>query len=197
VEETVPAWAHEPVRLHPHDPAWAQTAELECARLLELLGPWLVEGLEHVGSTAVPGLAAKPTIDLAASVHDPAATTAQAGPLLAGDGWCLVPPELDARPWRRFLVRPDPPGHRRLAHLHLIEAGHPRWAEQLEFRDALRRDPDLARSYEQWNQDAAERHSDDREAYTHAKAEFIEAVLHRRRGKPPERKDLRSPAPHS
>ena len=58
---------------------------------------------------------------------------------LAADGWCYVPPELDGKPWRRFFVKPDASGQRRMAHLHVIQAGHPRWAEQIVFRDALRR----------------------------------------------------------
>ena len=55
----------------PHDPLWAQRAATERAHLAGLLEPWLAEGVEHVGSTAVPGLAAKPVIDLMASVRDP------------------------------------------------------------------------------------------------------------------------------
>lgn len=138
-----------------------------------MLAPWLADGVEHVGSTAVPGLAAKPVIDLMASVGDLNAVVAQAGGELAADGWCHVPPELDQRPWRRFFVKPDESGQHRVAHLHLIQAGHPRWAEQLAFRDALRRDDQLARQYGDLKRQLAARHSGDREAYTAAKAAFV------------------------
>ena len=110
------------------------------AELRPALEPWLLSPIEHVGSTSVPGLAAKPVIDLMASVGDLGTTVDQAGELLARDGWCYVPPELDQRPDRRFVVKPDPAGQHRLAHLHVLRAGHPRWAEQLAFRDALRGD---------------------------------------------------------
>jgi GrpB-like predicted nucleotidyltransferase (UPF0157 family) len=184
VSDAVPAWAHERPELLPHDPRWGDRAQAERARLAELLAPWLVAGVEHVGSTAVPGLAAKPVIDLAASVRDPGAAAAGAEPQLASDGWCYVPPGLDRRPWRRFFVKPDASGQRRAAHLHLIRAGHPRWAEQIAFRDALRGDHQLAERYADLKRLAARRAAD-REAYTAAKAEFVADVLSRANVAPP------------
>ena len=91
----MPPWAYERAELHSHDPRWAQTAAGERARLAILLVPWLADGVEHVGSTAVPGLAAKPVIDLMASVRDADVAVREAGELLAADGWCYVPPDLD------------------------------------------------------------------------------------------------------
>ncbi len=146
---------------------------------MELLAPWLDDGVEHVGSTAVPGLAAKPIIDLMASVNDPDVVVEQASQRLAADGWCYVPPELDGRPWRRFFVKPDASGQRRMAHLHVIPSGHVRWAEQLAFRDILRRDDQLARRYAELKRRLTDQHGHDREAYTEAKATFIaEALQH-------------------
>jgi len=141
------------------------------------LTPWLVDGVEHVGSTAVPGLAAKPIIDLMASVRDLDAVVDQAGQPLWADGWRYVPPELDNRPWRRFFVKPDESGQHRYAHLHVIAAGHPRWADQLAFRDALRRDDELARRYGDLKRRLAAEHAEDREAYTDAKGEFVRDTL--------------------
>jgi GrpB-like predicted nucleotidyltransferase (UPF0157 family) len=181
VDDAVPAWAHEKAEVLPHDPRLAARARTERDRLARLLVPWLVDGVEHVGSTAVPGLAAKPVIDLMASVADPGAVVAQAGERLAADGWRYVPPELDRKQWRRFFVKPDASGQRRVAHLHVIQAGHPRWAEQVAFRDALRRDDRLARSYENLKRRLAAQHAGDREAYTDAKAEFVAAALLGRR----------------
>jgi GrpB-like predicted nucleotidyltransferase (UPF0157 family) len=152
-------------------------ARTERARLVELLTPWLVDGVEHIGSTAVPGLAAKPIVDLMASVRDLDAVANRASERLAVDGWCYVPPELDRRPWRRFFVKPDSSGRRRVAHLHLIATGHPRWEEQIAFRDTLRRDAGLARRYEALKRKLAEQYRHDREAYTNAKAEFIRTAL--------------------
>ncbi|RJQ70295.1 GrpB family protein [Pseudonocardiaceae bacterium YIM PH 21723] len=171
---SAPAWAYEQVKLHPHDPLWAVRAGLESAWLTELLAPWLVDGVEHVGSTAIPGLAAKPIVDLMAAVADPAVVDDR---VLAADGWCLVPPELDGRPWRRFFVKPDPSGQRRLAHLQLVTAGDRQWADQLGFRDALRRDDRLAQRYAELKHRLAEESGHDREAYTEGKADFVARVL--------------------
>jgi GrpB-like predicted nucleotidyltransferase (UPF0157 family) len=120
VSDTVPPWAYAKPEIHAHNP---------------LL------------STAVPGLAAKPIIDLMASVRDPDAVVDQAGELLAADSWCYVPPELDSGgSWRRFFVKPDESGQHRYAHLHVIAVGHPPDREAYtdakgEFvRDALGRD---------------------------------------------------------
>ena len=134
-------------------------------------------GVEHAGSTSVPGLAAKPVIDLMAPVDDLDAVAEQAAGRLAADGWCFVPPELDQRPWRRFFVKPDASGQRRKAHLHVIAAGHPRWTEQIAFRDALRRDGRLAQRYADLKRELAREHGHDREAYTEGKGRFVAAVL--------------------
>jgi GrpB-like predicted nucleotidyltransferase (UPF0157 family) len=169
-----PAWAYERSEVVPHDPRWATRAAAERDSLTHLLAPWLVDGVEHIGSTAIPGLAAKPIIDLMASVTT---LDAVAPDLLAAHGWAYVPPHLDHRPWRRFYVKPDATGHRREAHLHVIQAGHPRWADQLRFRDALRADGTLAQAYEDLKQRLAEENGHDREAYTEGKATFVAHVL--------------------
>ena len=177
MSDAIPRWAYERAEVRPHDPGLIARAARERARLAGLLEPWLVDGVEHVGSTAVPGLTAKPIIDLMASVHDQDDVVAHAGEQLAADGWCFVPPELDQRPWRRFFVKPDASGQRRIAHLHVIQAGHPRWSEQIAFRDALRRDDQLASRYGELKLMLAAQHADDREAYTDAKTQFIADTL--------------------
>ncbi|WP_439661981.1 GrpB family protein [Lentzea sp. HUAS TT2] len=169
-----PAWAYERAELHPHDPRWTDRAAAERDSLLHLLKPWLVDGVEHIGSTAVPGLAAKPIVDLMASVTD--LDTVVANAPLAAAGWAYVPPELDNRPYRRFFVKPDATGQRREAHLHLIQAGHQRWADQISFRDALRNDPVLAQAYEDLKHRLADQNGHDREAYTEGKAAFVARV---------------------
>jgi GrpB-like predicted nucleotidyltransferase (UPF0157 family) len=177
VSELAPAWAYEQAKVCEYDDRWAVRAELERERLISTLAPWLVDGVEHAGSTAVPGLAAKPIVDLMASVTDLDTVVELAAEGLDADGWCHVPPELDGRPWRRFFVKPDSSGQRREAHLHLIEAGHPRWGAQLRFRDALRRDRELALEYAELKRRLAKEHGHDWEAYTEGKAEFVARVL--------------------
>lgn len=175
--QEAPAWAYERAEVRPYDPRWADRAAAERDRLQQLLAPWLVDGIEHIGSTAVPGLAAKPIIDLMASVTDLDTVAEQAAERLTANGWTYVPPNLDNRPWRRFFVKADPSNQRREAHLHLIQAGHPRWTDQIRFRDALTNDANLAQAYEDLKRRLAKQSGHDREAYTEGKAAFIASVI--------------------
>jgi GrpB-like predicted nucleotidyltransferase (UPF0157 family) len=156
------------------DQDWPRQAAAERLRLLDLLRPWLADDIHHVGSTAVPGLPAKPILDLLAGVRslDDAPEIARA---LAPDDWHHVAPELDGRPWERFFVKVA--ADRRVAHLHLMDPGTPRWAELLRFRDRLRARPDLAAEYADRKRRLAGDHPDDREAYTRGKAAFVRRVL--------------------
>lgn len=175
MSDEAPAWAYERAEVRPHDPSWTVRAESERDHLEQLLAPWLVDGIEHVGSTAIPGLAAKPIVDLQASVSD--LDDVETAERLTANGWVYVPPELDQRPWRRFFVKPDPSGQHREAHLHLIQAGHQRWTDQIRFRDALRDDPDLAQAYADLKHRLANENGHDREAYTKGKAAFVAKAL--------------------
>lgn len=171
-----PAWATEDVHVADPDPSW-QARGADLARELDAaLAPWLVRAVEHVGSTSVPGLPAKPVLDLQAAVTD-LACAPDVADVLSPAGWHHVPPELDERPWRRFFVLA--PGDTRVAHLHLMPPDEPRWGEQLAFRDALRADPGLAARYAALKRELAVQHASDREAYTAAKEGFVREVLGR------------------
>lgn len=169
-----PAWARERVEVHPPDEAWQQRGEQLRRRLHADLNTWLVAPVEHVGSTAVPGLPAKPVLDLQAAVTD-LACAPEVADVLAPGGWNYVPPELDERAWRRFFVQVVQ--GRRTAHLHLMPRDSTRWAEQLRFRDALRADPALRHRYATLKEELANQYSTDREAYSAAKSDFVRAVL--------------------
>lgn len=171
---TDPVWAHEHVVIAEPDPAWSARAAAERAELLPLLAPWLTHGIEHVGSTSVPGLAAKPILDLMAGVADPAACDGAIA-VLAAAGWHHVPPALDGQPWRRFYVKARE--GRRYAHLHLVTGGGPPWGMMRTFRDRLRADPALLSEYAALKRSLAESLGADRERYTAAKADFILAAL--------------------
>lgn len=172
--EAVPGWATEPVRVVDPDPDWPrQAAELR-EQLGGLLGRWLTTDIQHVGSTAVPGLAAKPILDLMAGVAD-LDQAPEIAVALAGHGWHYVPPELDARPARRHFVHVV--GGHRHAHLHLMQPGTADWQRHLDFRDRLRDDPGLRDAYAALKQRLAVVHADDREAYTEAKSAFIAGAL--------------------
>jgi GrpB-like predicted nucleotidyltransferase (UPF0157 family) len=163
----------EPIQLAPPDPAWPARFELERAALQEAIGEWVHGGIHHVGSTAVPGLEAKPIIDILAGVRDlePArACFVQ----LAGLGYLYAPYLPEEMHW---FCKPDPA--RRTHHLHLIPAGSERFRDELAFRDLLRADPEIADRYAALKRALAERHRNDREGYTEAKSAFVRASLSR------------------
>jgi len=167
-------WAHEHVYVVASDPRWPALAAAEVARVQAALGASLEGGVHHVGSTSVPGLDAKPILDLLAGIRD---LEAPARPALEALGWHHVPPEIDGQPWRRFYVLPK--DGRRHAHLHLVLPGAPQWSAYVDFPQRLRADPAVREAYAALKRELAERHREDREAYTRAKAKFIEGVLKR------------------
>lgn len=169
-----PNWATEEIEIVDADPGWETQGQHVRDALEALLAPWLIGRIEHVGSTAIPGLPAKPIIDLQAPVAHLDASDSIAA-VLTQHNWHYVSPELDQRPWRRFFVKVD--GGRRIAHLHIMTADSPRWHEQIAFRDALRADSSAASEYGELKRTLAARHTDDREAYSAAKETFIKTVL--------------------
>jgi GrpB-like predicted nucleotidyltransferase (UPF0157 family) len=155
------------VRVLPYDPTWPERFEREREALLTVLGEHVSGGVHHVGSTAVPGLSAKPTIDIMAGVAGLDESRACFEPLSAA-GYQYAPYRPDEMHW---FCKPDPV--RRQFHLHLVPRDSRRFAATLAFRDALRSDPGCAAEYEAMKLRLAERFADDREAYTAAKADFI------------------------
>ena len=184
--DRVPAWAVERVHLSAYDSRWPGRAAEYASELRPVLAPWLLGAIEHVGSTAVPGLVAKPVIDLMAQVADVDVVVDQAAGALGELDWRYVPPEFDGRPWRRFLAKVSPDGQHRRAHLHLMAPGAARWDQQLRFRDALRADPALRDRYAEVKSRLARAHADDRERYTEEKASFVTGVLRDLDGPGPE-----------
>jgi GrpB-like predicted nucleotidyltransferase (UPF0157 family) len=169
-------WATEPVALVPAAPNWAARGDQDRDHLDTVLTPWLIARVEHVSSTSIPDLPAKPIIDLQALVAD-LADAGSIAAILAPHQWHYVGPDLDQRPWRRFFVKVT--GDRRSAHLHVMTSESSRWHEQITFRDALRADPALTADYAALKRVLAAEHTADREAYSEAKTSFIRTVLDR------------------
>ena len=158
------------IRIVAYDPAWPVQANEELRRLGEALGPIAVR-LEHVGSTAVPGLAAKPILDLQLSVADIAARTAYVGPL-ERLGYLFAPtPE---SPDYHFFARP--PERPRSHHLHVCEAGSEHEFRHVAVRDFLRAHPDEAASYAALKRGLAAGHAPDRLAYIAGKDRYVAAL---------------------
>jgi GrpB-like predicted nucleotidyltransferase (UPF0157 family)/GNAT superfamily N-acetyltransferase len=161
----------EPIQIRDYEPHWPEMFERERAALDAAIGGWASGGIHHVGSTAVPGLEAKPVIDILVGVEGLAVSRACFEPLANLD-YLYVPYRSEEMHW---FCKPHP--SRRTHHLHLVPTKSNRFADELGFRDRLRADPDAARAYAALKRELATRFRDDREAYTEAKAEFIDEVL--------------------
>lgn len=159
-----------PVVVVPYDPQWPALFEQTATTLRDSLGAVALR-IDHIGSTAVPGLAAKPILDIQLSVADFAPLTAYRLPL-EGLGYVFRAdnPERTKRYFR------EAPGQRR-THLHVRQAGS--WSEQLSllFRDYLRAHPETAQDYAALKYHLAENFGDDREGYSTAKEPFIWETL--------------------
>jgi GrpB-like predicted nucleotidyltransferase (UPF0157 family) len=134
--------------------------------------------IEHVGSTAVPGLGAKPVIDIMLGVSallEVEARIAQLG----SRGYEYVPEHEAQLPARRYFVKP--PTRPRTFHLHCVVRGSDFWQSHLEFRDFLREHPEMAAAYLELKQELAARFRTDRVAYTDGKSAFISSILEKPR----------------
>jgi GrpB-like predicted nucleotidyltransferase (UPF0157 family) len=158
-----------PVILVEYQSDWPRRFREAAAELLQIFaGPEV--RIEHIGSTAVEGLCAKPVIDIMLGAAD--LPTIESGiPRLVDLGYRYKPEHERVLPGRRYFSRPaaDTPQ----VHLHAVVVDGEIWCRQLAFRDGLRGDPDLARRYAELKRRLADEHPDDRSAYTDAKGPFI------------------------
>lgn len=164
-----------PIFLVEYDPSWPQMYADEAKHLRSLFGPDLVTRIEHYGSTSVPGLAAKPVIDIIVEVTSFEAAEREMIPVLdkLGYGYDWYKGHLAF--FKGYDI--DAPVK---AHIHVAPAGHP-LMDGLLFRDYLRKHPDVAREYEKLKWALAEQYEYDREGYTEAKSEFVSEITERAR----------------
>ena len=160
-----------PIHVVSYDPAWATRFEHEKAHLQVLLAPWRLGPIEHVGSTAVAGLCAKPVIDVMVGVRSLAESEPAKG-VLCANGYQYSDYRSDIIHW--FC---KPSFEFRTHHLHLVPYDSSVWHARLRFRDILRSAPTIAAEYAALKLELAKRFQFDREAYTEAKAPFITRVL--------------------
>ena len=173
-DESLLAAIHEGVNLNAYEASWPQAFDDERDRLLCLF-PGVFKGVQHIGSTAVPGLSAKPIIDILAGVESITIAEQLALPL-CNSGYTTSSEFNDSLQDRKWFMRWEN-GHR-THHLHLVVHDGCVWRERLKFRDALRASPALATRYAALKAELAATHPHDREAYTAAKTDFIRTVLH-------------------
>jgi GrpB-like predicted nucleotidyltransferase (UPF0157 family) len=181
--------AGKPIVIADYDPTWPARFEAECDRIVAACGPDVFVAIEHVGSTAVPGLPAKPIIDMMPGVRSLADVTPGRVRRLEGIGWEYVPEyERDDPRWgdgmpdRRYF-RKDERGERAF-HMHLVEAGSEFWTTHLLFRDWLRAHPEDMRAYAEVKRCIAREYNTLPEGsrnvnldYTENKSDFIASVM--------------------
>jgi GrpB-like predicted nucleotidyltransferase (UPF0157 family) len=161
------------IELSDHDPSWAERFEEEKGRLAGVFDGQAV-GIEHIGSTAVPDLCAKPIVDVLVGLRELEVSDEQITAMQELGYEYLGEYGLPGR----FFFRKDPHTH----HVHVVQHGGMHWDRQLTFRDALRTDAEERRRYDEFKRRlAAAGHS--REEYTELKTPFIREVEARARSR--------------
>jgi GrpB-like predicted nucleotidyltransferase (UPF0157 family) len=165
----------DPIKIIPYDDGWSAAFEQQRPRVESALRPWLVGPVEHIGSTSVPNLAAKPIIDMLARI-----SAYDAGDVIgamSGIGWTHAPEPGDDQDRKWSFCFPDIGW--RTHHLHIYESASLRWPLLLIFRDHLRTHPEDAAEYGRVKRTLAAADAHDRPRYRQGKAPFIEELLHR------------------
>ncbi len=157
------------VRLVPYNPEWVLFFEEEKVRLLASVGPFVLE-IQHVGSTSISGMTAKPILDIAIAIKNYEEARVCIQPIV--ELGYEYKGELGI-PRRHYFVKGEPRTH----HIHMNEIGSQDWIDQIEFRDYLTRHPETAQEYVDLKLALAGRFPMDRQSYLEGKAPFIQKVL--------------------
>jgi len=163
-----------PVEIIDYDPQWPLLYEKEKRLILDVIGHIVVR-IEHIGSTAVLGLGAKPTIDIMVAVNHLKDAERCIEPLQR-IGYEYQPKHEVSMPERRFFRKGHPPKEQHY-HLHMVELTSDFWKRHVSFRDYLRTHPKVAQEYCELKKALADKYGSDRESYNEAKTSFIESVL--------------------
>ena len=150
---------------------WPRIFKREAAAILAACRPWIME-VHHIGSTSVPGLAAKPILDVLPVAAGPAEALEAVSRLTALEYRYRGENGIAGRFYFDRVV-----DGRTVMHVHVFPAGHPEVRRHLVFRDHLRTNPDVAREYARLKRELASRYRDDRRTYTDSKAAFITGVI--------------------
>lgn len=177
LEEKIARVVKEEVAVVAYNPRWPDLFEKERRHLLSCLPTHLVKRIEHFGSTAVPGLPAKPIVDILVEVSCLDETKQRIAPILEAQGYeYLWRPSFgdDTPPFYAWFIKRDRDGNR-THHIHMVEARFEHW-DRLLFRDYLIEHPDVAREYANLKRELSDAHHSNRVAYTEAKSSFIRSV---------------------
>ena len=168
------------VAVFPYDPRWPKMFEAEASHLRSCLPTDLIGRIEHFGSTAVPGLPAKPIVDILVEVSSLEETKKRIVPVLEAQGYDYFwrPSWGDSTPpFYAWFIKRDQQGNR-THHIHMVESDFECW-DRLLFRDYLKAFPDVARRYASLKLELAQTHHADRVTYTDKKGAFIRAMTQR------------------
>ena len=163
-----------PVKIVDYNPQWPILFENEKCLILSAIGRFVV-GIEHVGSTAVIGLGAKPIIDITVAIKNLKDAHKCIGSL-ESIGYEYVPEYEESVPERRYFHKGKPPKEQHY-HLHMVELSSSFWERHLLFRDYLRTHPEATKYYHELKKRLAAKYGSDREGYTEAKTSFIESIV--------------------
>ncbi len=159
----------------PYNPNWPTLYEQERSRLMEAVGVW-ISSIQHIGSTSVRGLGAKPIIDIMIGVRTLAEADTECIQPITSLGYEYVKEFEMETPQRRYFRKSNSDGIR-THHIHLVEINSDWWANHLLFRDYLRASPHERDAYERHKRGLAEREWESGNHYADAKSGFILGVL--------------------
>lgn len=182
-EDKVARVLKENVAVVPYDPRWPEMFQEEKAHLLSCLPKKLVKRIEHFGSTAVPGLAAKPIVDMLVEVSSLDETRQKVPLILEPKGYDYFWRPTwgdDIPPFYAWFIKRDAGGNR-THHIHMVEAHFKVW-DRLLFRDYLIEHPHVAQEYGKLKRKLSKSYANDRVAYTEAKTDFIARITNVAKG---------------
>lgn len=164
------------VALYPHEKAWAREAQNTILRLKAILGDTAAD-MQHVGSTAVPGIKAKPIIDIAVATDDFNNVLALTDELQAGGFYYRPKTELGGQLLFACGSYYDGTGDEQTHFIHVVRSGSKEWTDYINFRDYLIATPAAAKEYEALKVFLAQQTPTAREIYTRKKHDFITRTL--------------------
>lgn len=156
------------IEVVPHNPNWAAMFQAEADQLASIFGSEAV-AIEHIGSSAIPGIKAKPIIDILVAVKNIAEVDNFNGQMI---GLGYEPRGEYGIPGRRYFST-DRAAADRPRHVHAFQSDNPEVARHIDFRDYMRAHPDDAHAYSRLKENLAEKYPNDRESYTNGKSDFI------------------------
>lgn len=164
------------IDITPYDSNWPAVASVEIEKLRAILPKEKIIDIQHVGSTAIPGLSSKPIVDIQIAAHSLDEMKVIAIPALQKLGYEFWYENPD--PNRMFFAKGMPPyGEKRTHHIHIVEPTSKEWSGKINFRDYLIAHPEIAKEYQELKIRLAQQYIHDREKYTEAKGEFVNKVL--------------------